>query len=100
MFRELGRQYELFIHIARRTAEDASITRCESCRAWITQGDGSCLYCGHRPSHEVLNVSPDASVSEVRRAARERLKETHPDHGGSRVEFQRILAARDRMLEP
>lgn len=100
MFRELGRQYELFIQIAKRTAEDASITRCESCLAWITAGDGSCLYCGHLPSHEVLDISPDASVVEVRQAARERLKETHPDHGGSRPEFQRILAARDRMLEP
>ncbi|MDX1748652.1 MAG: J domain-containing protein, partial [Halobacteriales archaeon] len=58
-----------------------------------------CPECGHQPPHEVLNVAPDAPEAVVKAAARERLKATHPDRGGSRGEFQRVKRARDRLLD-
>ncbi|MFC4358688.1 ferredoxin Fer [Halobium salinum] len=42
---------------------------------------------------DVLDVSPDADDTEIKRAYRRRVKEAHPDHGGSRDEFARVRAA-------
>jgi curved DNA-binding protein CbpA len=47
----------------------------------------------------VLGVAQDAPEAVVKEAAREKLKITHPDHGGSGSEFQRVKQARDRLLE-
>lgn len=44
-------------------------------------------------AYETLGISPDASISEVRRRYRRLLKEHHPDHGGSRERFLRIQRA-------
>jgi DnaJ-class molecular chaperone with C-terminal Zn finger domain len=41
----------------------------------------------------VLGVSAQASPAELRRAFRRRMRETHPDTGGSAVEFDRVLRA-------
>lgn len=43
--------------------------------------------------HAILQVDPDADADEIDRAYRQRLKETHPDHGGSARDFQRVRAA-------
>lgn len=43
--------------------------------------------------HDVLGVAPDASDGELERAYRQRLKETHPDHGGTQAEFRAVRAA-------
>ncbi|WP_435116000.1 ferredoxin Fer [Halolamina sp. C58] len=42
---------------------------------------------------DVLGVETDADESDVSRAYRERVKETHPDQGGSREEFMRVQQA-------
>lgn len=42
---------------------------------------------------EVLDIDPDASEADLRRAYRERIIKAHPDHGGSTAEFQRVRAA-------
>ena len=42
---------------------------------------------------EVLGVEPDADQREIERAYRDRIKEAHPDHGGSQREFKRVRAA-------
>jgi ferredoxin len=42
---------------------------------------------------DVLGVPPDADEATVERAYRRRVKEAHPDHGGSTREFQRVRAA-------
>jgi hypothetical protein len=47
----------------------------------------------------VLGVDPDAPEAVVKAAARERLKDAHPDHGGSDAELQRVKQARDELLE-
>lgn len=53
---------------------------------------------GRPPAHVVLGVDPDASEAEIRDAYRERVKETHPDQGGSEDEYQRVQWAREELL--
>jgi len=43
--------------------------------------------------HEILDVDPGADEQTVRDAYRERVKEAHPDHGGTAEEFQRVRSA-------
>ena len=52
-----------------------------------------------QPAHEVLGVAPDAPVNVVESAARARKAETHPDNGGDRDEFQRVVEAEEVMLD-
>nr|WP_233341050.1 ferredoxin Fer [Haloprofundus sp. MHR1] len=42
---------------------------------------------------DVLAVDPDADDEEIERAYRRRVKEAHPDHGGSAREFQLVYTA-------
>ena len=41
----------------------------------------------------ILGVPRGASLSEVKRAYRRKVKEVHPDHGGDREEFQQVREA-------
>ena len=52
-----------------------------------------------QPAHEVLGVAPDAPANVVESAARARKAETHPDNGGDRDEFQRVVEAEEVMLD-
>ena len=47
---------------------------------------------------EILRIDRDASDEEIERAYRERIKETHPDHGGSLAAFQEVREAYERAL--
>lgn len=51
------------------------------------------------PAHRVLGVDRDASRSEVQEAYRERVKETHPDNGGTQEQFERVREAKEAMLD-
>lgn len=51
------------------------------------------------PPHKVLGVAPDAPPAVVKGAYRELLMERHPDHGGSREEFEQLQAAKEAMLD-
>lgn len=51
------------------------------------------------PAHEVLGVDADASEAEVRRAYQRRVKETHPDQGGSAEALERVRRAKEQMME-
>ena len=44
-------------------------------------------------AYAVLGLPSNASDTEVRQAYREKVKEVHPDHGGSRDEFQQVQEA-------
>jgi len=46
---------------------------------------------------DVLRVDTDAEESEIERAYRERVKEAHPDQGGSVEEFQAVRTAYERL---
>ncbi|ELZ39614.1 hypothetical protein [Halorubrum tebenquichense] len=51
-----------------------------------------------KPAHEVLGVDVYASEAEVIEAYHERVKEAHPDHGGSEEELYRVRDAKEEML--
>jgi len=46
---------------------------------------------------EVLEIDPDASEAEIERAYRRRIKESHPDLGGSVEEFRAVKAAYEQV---
>lgn len=48
---------------------------------------------------EVLGVDTDADQTTIRRAYRERIKEVHPDQGGSTEEFQLVRRAYSQLKE-
>jgi len=48
--------------------------------------------------HVVLGVEPDADEDDVMDAFREKVKEVHPDYGGSQAAFSRVKRARDKLL--
>ena len=50
--------------------------------------------------YEVLGVDPRASDDELKRAYRKRLRETHPDTGGSAEEFRAVQEAWERIGTP
>jgi curved DNA-binding protein CbpA len=49
--------------------------------------------------YDVLGVEPDAGERAVVEAYRRRVKEAHPDHGGSKEEFQRVRRAYERIRD-
>jgi hypothetical protein len=51
------------------------------------------------PAAAVLGVDPDASPDEIKQAYHKRVKEAHPDHGGSNEELQRVRDAKEAMLD-
>lgn len=47
----------------------------------------------------ILGVRPDADEAELKRAYRRRVKETHPDRGGSKAAFRRVREAYEHLRE-
>ena len=47
----------------------------------------------------VLGLDSDADEAEIKRAYRERVKEAHPDHGGSVEEFRAVRTAYERLKD-
>jgi len=52
-----------------------------------------------REACDVLGVDVDASVDEITAAYRERVLETHPDHGGDEAAFKRVRWAYEYLKE-
>jgi len=52
-----------------------------------------------RAAHTVLGVEADADPATVKRAYRERVKEAHPDQGGSEDELREIQEAKEVLLD-
>ena len=50
-------------------------------------------------ARRALDVGPDATPQEIRRAYRAKMAQAHPDRGGSHNEATRLTAARDRLLK-
>lgn len=48
--------------------------------------------------HEVLGVAPDADPETIERAYRQRVKETHPDQGGTKAAFLEVRAAYETLI--
>jgi hypothetical protein len=53
---------------------------------------------GVTPPHEILGVDADASEQAIVKAYRERVKEVHPDQGGSASELEAVRRAKEVML--
>lgn len=51
-----------------------------------------------RSAWEMLGVTKQASVAEIKTAFRERALVTHPDHGGDAEEFRALYRAYERLL--
>ncbi len=66
-----------------------------------TRADGSGVSVDPRTAEacRVLNVDPDADEGELKRAYRRRVKETHPDLGGSEAAFRRVREAYEHLRE-
>ncbi|QLG63370.1 J domain-containing protein [Halorarum salinum] len=52
-----------------------------------------------REAYRELGLSPGASRGDVKRAYRERVKETHPDSGGDEEAFKRVNRAYDALRD-
>lgn len=52
----------------------------------------------HHDPHAVLGVPRGVSRPALKRAFRSRAHATHPDHGGSRGEFEAVVAAYETLL--
>jgi len=52
-----------------------------------------------KPAHKVLHIEKDAPANVIKSAARARKAQTHPDNGGDRDAFQRVVAAEEVMLD-
>ena len=50
-------------------------------------------------ARRALDVGPNATPEEIRRAYRAKMAQAHPDRGGSHNEAARLTAARDRLLK-
>jgi hypothetical protein len=75
-----------------KTARDAFAA------AQLPSGDGGgVVVAGARPAHEVLGVEPDAPDQRVRAAYEQKVKEAHPDRGGSEEAFKRVEQAYEVM---
>lgn len=70
----------------------------EFATARLPSGDEDAIEVPEQP-HEVLGVAPDADDFEVRATYYDRVKEVHPDQGGSAEQFQRVQQAQEQMLE-
>lgn len=49
--------------------------------------------------HDVLGVDAEAPESAIQDAAQARVKETHPDQGGDREEYQAVIEAKEALLD-
>lgn len=49
--------------------------------------------------YDVLGIDPDADEAELVDAYRERVKDAHPDHGGSPEQFQAVKTAYERIRD-
>ncbi len=97
--RDNAREVYLWVHETRMRGNRAVETgESEFAAARLPSGDEDAVVAAE-PAHAVLNVEPDASDDEVRRAFRDAVKEAHPDQGGSREEFRRVKEAKEAMLD-
>jgi hypothetical protein len=84
----------------KRKMSDRPVTtgQSEFATARLPSGNEEEIVAAEPPPHEVLDVAPEAPASVVKAAAREKIKETHPDQGGSADALQRVRRARDKLL--
>ncbi|MFC4550094.1 MULTISPECIES: J domain-containing protein [Halorussus] len=98
--RDNVRTLYLYVREKRKMEQRPVVTgESEFANARLPPGDSEAdAVVARRPPHELLDVAPDAAEDVVKAAARQKLKEHHPDRGGDREAFQRVQEAREAML--
>jgi len=87
-----------YLHETRMQEQRGTVTaESEYSKLRLPSGDED-VVAGSPPAHVTLGVDADASDKEVRDAFREKLKQVHPDQGGSREEYERVVDAKEAML--
>lgn len=61
--------------------------------------DGEGIVVAEPDPHDVLGVEPGATRDEIKEAYRERVKEAHPDKGGSNAEVKRVANAYESLTD-
>jgi len=88
-----------YLHETRMQEQRGTVTaESEYDKLRLPSGDEDAVAAGSPPAYATLGVDPDASEAEVQAAFREKLKERHPDHGGSEEQFAELQDAREAML--
>ena len=96
--RDNVREVYLWVHETRMRGNRAVVTgESEFAAARLPSADDSAVV-AEAPPHEVLDVAAGAPDGVVRAAYREKVKDKHPDQGGSKDEFARIQRAKEAML--
>ncbi len=97
--RDNARAVALYIDAKRALERYGVATRTSEFQAQALPSGDEEAVAAAPPPHEVLDVAPDAPDAVVEAAAREKMKETHPDQGGTGEALQRVRQARQQMLE-
>jgi len=88
----------LWVHETRmRSQRPVTTGESEFAAARLPSGNDDAVVAQEPPS-EVLGVAPDAPEAVVEAAARRLKANAHPDSGGSREEFQRVVDAEEAIL--
>jgi len=88
-----------YLHETRMQEQRGTVTaESEYDKLRLPSGDEDAVAAGSPPAYATLGVDPDASQAEIQAAFREKLKERHPDHGGSEEQFAELQDAREAML--
>ncbi len=96
--RDNGQDLYHYLHETRMQEQRGTVTaESEYEKLRLPSGDED-VAVGEPPAYVVLGVDPEATDAEVKQAYRERVKEVHPDNGGSPEAFERVQNAREAML--
>jgi DnaJ-domain-containing protein 1 len=98
--RDNVRAVYLWVHETRmRSQRPVETGESEFAAARLPHPDDVDPVAGAPPPHVELGVTPDADEAVIRAAYKERVKQAHPDNGGSRAEFERVQRAREVLLD-
>jgi hypothetical protein len=82
-----------YLHETRMQEQRGTVTaESEYEKLRLPSGEGETVAAAP-PAHDVLGVEPDATQAEIRAAYKDRLKEVHPDQGGSAEALERVRDA-------
>ncbi|TKX78998.1 J domain-containing protein [Halorubrum sp. SD626R] len=88
-----------FLHETRMQEQRGTVTaESEYEKLRLPSGDEDAVAAAAPPAHAVLGVDRDASEAEIREAWREKMKEVHPDQGGSKEALARVNEAKEVLL--
>lgn len=91
--RAVGKTVEALRGIERWGASDMMERAFSAFEALPAPGQAVTLSCW-----DILNVEPHASPEEIKSAWRKRMKSAHPDHGGTRDEYEEVQRAYEQAM--